>query len=464
MKNIIKDQKLIAIMGVIIIILAIAIIGIVLKTNKNKDSLMYTDNTPIHKEETHSMFVKINPFVKLVFKQEYDLCKDKTGREYICSDETNNVIDYELINDDAKNFYKDLDFKNKNLYDALLMLCETAVDNDIVFENLEITTDSGNIKVEQITDYLQEKSKYEITYTVNVNFEEQINEDKIIEEEKEENKTYLITFDTDGGSKVDSQKVTEGNKAIIPSIPTKAGYKFVEWQLNGESFDFNTVITMDITLKAIWEKENIPNEEETKPSENVDQETSETKPSESEKNDKEGIINLNDNVLYTLSGPPASEDYVSWKIKDVCFDKTIAQLKEIDPNYDQENLADSATWSKTYKDDSIITKKMFLSHDYALSLLYIFPNCKDIVPDSYKNILDNAMGWKVLSIDEDNSFEVKLITLDNRYKWETYHEEIDFSKYNLSEPNPYSGGGESPTPQLLTEEVCKEYHLKCDRW
>ena len=107
---------------------------------------------------------------------------------------------------------------------------------------------------------------------------------------------------------------------------------------------------------------------------------------------------------------------------------------------------------------------MFLSHDYALSLLYIFPNCKDIVPDSYKNILDNAMGWKVLSIDEDNSFEVKLITLDNRYKWETYHEEIDFSKYNLSEPNPYSGGGESPTPQLLTEEVCKEYHLKCDRW
>ncbi len=470
MKNIFKNKKLIAIIGVIIVILAIVITCIVLNTNKKEEA-------PTHKEETHSMFVKINPLVKLVFKYEYDICKDSTGREYICGDEINNVIDYELINDDAKNFYKDLDFKNKDLYDALLMLCETAVDNDIVFENLEITTDSDSIKVEQITDYLQEKSKYEITYTVNVNFEEQIDEDKIIEAEETENERYLVTFDSDGGSKVESQTITKGNKALIPTSPTKEGYKFIEWQLNDKYFDFNTEITADITLKAKWEKENTGNEQTTKPNQNESNNQT-TKPNKNENNNnsqstkpsgnentnsttdaRKGIINLNDNVLYKLSGPPSSEEYRAWRIKDVCFNKTIAELKVIDPNYDKEDLEDSA---HVYKDDTLITKKMFLGDD-ALSLLYIFPGCKDTIPVSYKSILDNAMGWKVLSI-EDDTFEVKLIELDERYKWEDYHQEIDFSKYNLSEPNPYSGGGGPKTPQLLTEQVCSEYHLKCDRW
>ena len=66
--------------------------------------------------------------------------------------------------------------------------------------------------------------------------------------------TYTVSFDTDGGSKVEDQKPTSGQKATKPSPdPTKEGFDFVEWQKDGAKFDFNTSITENITLKAIWE-------------------------------------------------------------------------------------------------------------------------------------------------------------------------------------------------------------------
>ena len=66
--------------------------------------------------------------------------------------------------------------------------------------------------------------------------------------------TYTVTFDTDGGSEVAAQTPTSGQKATKPSPdPTKEGFNFVGWQKDGSTFDFNTAITENITLKAIWE-------------------------------------------------------------------------------------------------------------------------------------------------------------------------------------------------------------------
>ncbi len=248
MKDMLKNKKTIAIISGVIILLAIGIICIVLNVNKKED-------TPIHKEETHNMFVKINPLVKLIFKEEYYLCKNDDEEE-ICGEQSYKVSGYELINDDAKIFYKDLDFEDKDLYQVLLMLCETARDNNVGFESLEITTDSDNITNENILNYLKDNSKYEVNYSIYVNFEEHINKENILKDEDTENKIYLVTFDSDGGSKVENQIIDKGNKISKPANPTKDGYKFVEWQLDGKTFDFNTEITQDIALKAKWEKEN----------------------------------------------------------------------------------------------------------------------------------------------------------------------------------------------------------------
>lgn len=75
-----------------------------------------------------------------------------------------------------------------------------------------------------------------------------------IEDEKNDSKKYTVTFNSNGGSNVSSQTVIEGNKVKQPSNPTRSGYTFNGWTLNGKAFDFNSKITGNITLVANWEK------------------------------------------------------------------------------------------------------------------------------------------------------------------------------------------------------------------
>lgn len=69
------------------------------------------------------------------------------------------------------------------------------------------------------------------------------------------NKKYTITFDTDGGSYIASQKIKKGEFVTKPVEPIKTGYKFVEWQYEDKEYDFKTKVKEDMTLKAIWEKD-----------------------------------------------------------------------------------------------------------------------------------------------------------------------------------------------------------------
>ena len=63
-----------------------------------------------------------------------------------------------------------------------------------------------------------------------------------------------IKFDSNGGSKINNQIIEKGKKVTVPNTPSKSGYIFVEWQLDGKKYDFNQKVTKDITLKAIWNK------------------------------------------------------------------------------------------------------------------------------------------------------------------------------------------------------------------
>ncbi len=65
-------------------------------------------------------------------------------------------------------------------------------------------------------------------------------------------KTYAITFDTDGGTVVEKVVVKEGENLPLPEEPTKEGYKFNGWLLDGQTFAPSTKITKDIKLVANW--------------------------------------------------------------------------------------------------------------------------------------------------------------------------------------------------------------------
>ena len=67
--------------------------------------------------------------------------------------------------------------------------------------------------------------------------------------------TYTVSFNSNGGSSVDSEQVAEGGKATRPVPPTKAGYLFDNWYSDSELttlYNFNTAVTADITLYAKW--------------------------------------------------------------------------------------------------------------------------------------------------------------------------------------------------------------------
>ncbi len=69
------------------------------------------------------------------------------------------------------------------------------------------------------------------------------------------NQKFTVTFDSNGGSKVESITVKKGETITKPEDPTKENYNFVGWYLDDEPFDFTSKITKNITLKAKWSSE-----------------------------------------------------------------------------------------------------------------------------------------------------------------------------------------------------------------
>lgn len=71
---------------------------------------------------------------------------------------------------------------------------------------------------------------------------------------RENDNTVMVRFDSAGGSNVASQKVPVGETAKKPNNPTRYGYNFVEWQLDGKAYDFSQTVNKELTLKATWKE------------------------------------------------------------------------------------------------------------------------------------------------------------------------------------------------------------------
>jgi uncharacterized repeat protein (TIGR02543 family) len=69
---------------------------------------------------------------------------------------------------------------------------------------------------------------------------------------------HTVSFNSNGGSPVDSQEIAEGGRASRPTpYPTKEGYAFGGWYSNSvltALYDFNTPVTGTITLYARWKE------------------------------------------------------------------------------------------------------------------------------------------------------------------------------------------------------------------
>ena len=93
-------------------------------------------------------------------------------------------------------------------------------------------------------------------------FSKGVNEDITLvaewKEIKEDIETFVVKFDTDGGTTIANQVIEKGEKVSKPITPTKEGYTFKYWMLNDKEYDFGKVVNENVTLKASWEKVNNP--------------------------------------------------------------------------------------------------------------------------------------------------------------------------------------------------------------
>ena len=65
-------------------------------------------------------------------------------------------------------------------------------------------------------------------------------------------KQYTVDFNTDAAGVIASQTIKDGGVVARPDDPQKSGYKFVNWYLNGEIYDFSSPVKSDLTLQAQW--------------------------------------------------------------------------------------------------------------------------------------------------------------------------------------------------------------------
>ena len=63
-------------------------------------------------------------------------------------------------------------------------------------------------------------------------------------------KPVTVSFDSNGGSEVESQTIPKNSIAVEPTAPTFLGHIFNGWYLNDEAYDFSTPVAEDLTLIA----------------------------------------------------------------------------------------------------------------------------------------------------------------------------------------------------------------------
>lgn len=157
-------------------------------------------------------------------------------------DEIKDKLTYELIlnnNESSNKITTNLNLPLK-LEEALIEWKSS--NGNVIKINGEVIRQSNDVSVRLIA-----------TITLGVKTDTKAFDLVVIAEEEDLTESFTVTFDTDGGGVIDPITVVKGEMLTRPKEPTKAGYKFIEWHLDGLSFDFNTEITQDIKLVAIWE-------------------------------------------------------------------------------------------------------------------------------------------------------------------------------------------------------------------
>ena len=215
---------------IVIVVIALGCGAYFLFFNKKEETKPIKEE-PKEVINNYVAYVKINPSIKLEYTEK---CLDKQCEEPI-------VTKYELLNDDAKEM-----FKNVNLLDGddtlaavIENICKTAKNNNIEVNDVEIVSDW-----EEINAYIEKEAIiYDIQYNVEkveTNEIENIIETKV-EEEKNIKEQEITTTEPENEipKRPTKTETTKDNNSISLSDNVK-------YNLGGEGYCCNNCFTDDL--------------------------------------------------------------------------------------------------------------------------------------------------------------------------------------------------------------------------
>ena len=185
-------------------------------------------------EQNYDMYIKGTDTIRLSIKENFNTCKsgDKIKR---CG-----IIKNTITN--ASNLTKKEDlsnYENENAINAIKNIIENIKDNIIIIQ----TNWNSRFTKEELESLIKTEKKNITVEIKNISIEQNNKETK-----------YTIKLDSKNGKKVKEVIAKKDGKLKKPENPSKKGYIFVEWQLDGKKYDFNKKVKKDFTLVAKWKK------------------------------------------------------------------------------------------------------------------------------------------------------------------------------------------------------------------
>lgn len=288
---------------------------------------------------------------------------------------------------------------------------------------------------------------------------------------KEEINYYTVTFDSNGGTNIDSVVVKENDVIIEPSSPEKEGYTFEYWELDGKQYDFNTKVTSEITLIAKWQEIDKEQDDNQTTDQNNNQssgnQTTNNQSTSNTNSNKTDVINLNDDISVTLyhidTGNPSCFFYMHATNLESVFPNA-----EITKNNNGISYVYYSPFEDTYALETEISNEDITNNLDAIKFNTTKENKLKNTFEKYKNSKYSGISNITYSIDNHRiSFSYDYIFfngLDVESDGMKANEEIQEILTGSTLFRGPCGSYDTYSNDVLTEELCDEYNLKCDRW
>ena len=423
LKELFKNKKFLLVFSIIVILIIALVIFLWLFNRETKEL----------KENIYTSYL-INEneiLLKLEFKESYYECT-RMGKVSACSDVTSEVTNVEVLVD------TDVNLDNLNLENTIIKFVNTLLDNDVDINDLVITS-NYEFKDEFVT-----KLKEKINSDINIYLDYQKNIDNF----NTEVNYYTITFDTAGGSSIDSIVVKENDTITKPNDPTKGGYTFLGWYIGDEEFNFEDLVKSDLTLVAKWEENKNSNSTGSSSGGTITNSTNK--------------INLNNNLSATV--------YTKSTGSQNCFFYLFADnLQDLYPDASYSAISNGTTRVTFWPGPAEDPTSNEISLDDLNNSNLVFNSSRENALESALKQYDNTPGFSLVSFNNDNhkiSFEYEYITfngLDVADGTTANKEVVNALKGAYLFQGP-CGGYDASENITVNEEICEKFNLDCDRW